>query len=303
MGIFVIIFCAAAAAFTTALFERRNRKKQLLRIRHMVEQAKSGSLRPETMDESLISSVENDVMQFLQSCTVSEEKLQEQKNEIQTLISDISHQTTTPLSNIMIYSQLLEEVLAGKEGFEAASIIRGQTEKLDFLLKSLVKASRLETGIIAVTPVRCNLTEILMNVKGQAEMKAAAKNIELIFDRQDVPVFAMCDPKWTAEACFNIVDNAVKYTGQGGRTELSITPYTMFVRIDIRDNGMGISEDEIPKVFRRFYRSSLAAGEEGVGLGLFLARQIVQAQGGYIKVSSKPGKGSLFSLFLPMAED
>ena len=109
----------------------------------------------------------------------------------------------------------------------------------------------------------------------------------------------MCDAKWTAEACFNLLDNAVKYTGEGGKIEISVESYPLFSRIDICDDGIGVAEDEIHKIFGRFYRSAAAGGEEGVGLGLTLVREIAQAQGGYVKVRSEPGKGSCFSLFLP----
>ncbi len=294
----IVILAAAAAVIIVILCQRRQHRLLLERIRRMTEDARKGVFHPETVDESMISSVENDVAQFLQEYTVSEKKLKEQKNRIETLISDISHQVTTPLSNIMVYSQMLEEMLTGSAGQQAA-VIRQQAEKLDFLLKSLVKISRLETGIINTRPQRCNLTELMQSVTLQERKKAENGTIQLVFSKPAEPVWAMCDPKWTREACANILDNAVKYTQQGGLIRVSITAYSMFARIDIRDTGMGIAEAEIPKIFGRFYRSPAAAQKEGVGLGLYLSRAIVESQGGYIKVSSNPGQGSCFSVFLP----
>ena len=110
---------------------------------------------------------------------------------------------------------------------------------------------------------------------------------------------ACFDPKWTAEALYNIMDNAIKYTPQGGKVRVTVQAYELFCRIDISDTGIGISEDEIPKIFSRFYRSSAVSQEEGVGIGLYLSREIITMQGGYIKVSSEPDKGSCFSVFLP----
>lgn len=294
-----ILGMTAAVALICLYLQRRAQRQMLERIRSMIGAARNGDFAAENMDESLLSAVENDMAQFLQEALVSRENLQEQKEEIQTLISDISHQTTTPLSNIMIYSQLLEELLAGADGFEQASIVRSQAEKLDFLIKSLVKTSRLETGIIETVVKPCDLCRLAASAVSQAEHKAVDKGVALELILPEEPVFARCNPKWTAEACFNILDNAVKYTEPGGRVELSITAYSLFARIDVRDTGMGISEEEIPKIFGRFYRSQEAAAKEGVGLGLFLARRIAEAEGGYIKVSSKPGEGSCFSLFLP----
>lgn len=116
----------------------------------------------------------------------------------------------------------------------------------------------------------------------------------------DIPdLTAEFDIKWTAEAIANIIDNAVKYTPPGGTVTVSAEEYEMFVRINIADTGIGMREDETAKVFTRFYRSPAVSSEEGVGIGLYLAREIITRENGYIKVSSQPGKGSVFSVFLP----
>ena len=109
----------------------------------------------------------------------------------------------------------------------------------------------------------------------------------------------MFDRKWTAEALGNLVDNAVKYTPPGGRIRVSAKAYEMFVCIEVADDGMGIKEEETAKIFQRFYRSRQAAEEKGVGIGLYLTREIIREQGGYVKVASSPGAGSVFSVFLP----
>ena len=128
--------------------------------------------------------------------------------------------------------------------------------------------------------------------------KAQNRSVTLIMD---VPqnLSACFDLKWTAEALYNILDNALKYTPPGGEIRVTAQAYELFCRIDVSDTGIGISEDEIPKIFSRFYRSSAVSQEEGVGIGLYLSREIITLQGGYIKVSSEPGKGSCFSVFLP----
>lgn len=298
----VWILAAASAALAAAvIYEKRRQRRTLQRLKHMLEDARSGHFEPGSMDESLMSAMENDMCQFLQESMLAEENLQTERDQIQKLISDISHQTVTPLSNIMLYSQLLEEGLEGMPQQPQAEAVRKQAEKLDFLITSLVKSSRLETGIIKTEPAPCDLFRLLESVAEQAAAKAEEKDILLRLEEPEEPVFALCDGKWTREACFNLVDNAVKYTGSGGRVELSVTGYSMFARIDVKDSGSGIAEEEIPRIFGRFYRSRQAAQEEGVGLGLYLARQIVECQGGYIKVTSKPGQGSCFSVFLPKA--
>ena len=110
---------------------------------------------------------------------------------------------------------------------------------------------------------------------------------------------ACFDVKWTTEAIENIVDNAIKYTPEGGDITLAVTSYELFLRIDIADTGIGIAESEYADIFKRFYRSQAVNTIEGVGIGLYLARQIITGQGGYIKVTSTLGQGTTFSVFLP----
>ena len=110
---------------------------------------------------------------------------------------------------------------------------------------------------------------------------------------------ACFDLKWTLEALSNILDNAVKYTPAGGTVSVNAQEYEMFVRIDVADSGIGMSEEETAKVFARFYRSPRVSQEKGVGIGLYLVREILSREGGYIKVTSKIDQGSTFSVFLP----
>ena len=300
MSVIHILSIFIIAALLAGVFYLRHRQKRLLqRLGKMLEDAGNGRFQPQLIDESMISSIENSMKRFLADSILSEENLQEQKGRIQTLISDISHQTVTPLSNIMIYSQLLEEELAGTAQEEKVQAIGRQAEKLDFLLKSLVKTSRLETGSIKTQSKENDLWELMESVCEQGRQKAVDKDIDLVFERGEKSLTALCDFKWTREACFNILDNAIKYTARGGRVEISLTAYQLFARIDIKDDGFGMEEEEIPKIFGRFYRSRQAAEQEGVGLGLYLAREIIESEGGYIKVTSKPGQGSCFSVFLP----
>ena len=138
---------------------------------------------------------------------------------------------------------------------------------------------------------------ILQNVVEQVRERAAAKGLELVLIQNDVA--ANIDSKWTQEAIFNIADNAVKYTDKGSIT-ISATEFDMFVRVDVSDTGKGIPEEEQAKIFGRFYRGSATKSEEGVGIGLHLAREIISGQGGYIKVKSTPDEpGTTFSIFLP----
>ncbi|AHN21904.1 HAMP domain-containing histidine kinase [Lysinibacillus sphaericus] len=272
--------------------------KVIDRLNKMIDNAIEGRPIENGFDESKLSALETKLSHYLTANSATKIQLADEKSQINQLISDISHQTKTPLANILLYTQLLAESELSDYDQNCVAALTQQAEKLNFLISSLVKASRLETGIITVTPTNNNVANMLETVIEQATPKAIGKNIALTVDSRDVE--AVFDPKWTVEALYNIVDNAIKYTPSGGSVQLSVTPYQLFCRIDVADTGLGISEDETAKIFSRFYRSQEVTDKEGVGLGLYLAREIITAQGGYIKVKSRLGVGSVFSVFLPI---
>ena len=247
------------------------------------------------------AALETRMAHYLSASAVSAKNLAEEKDAIKTLIGDISHQTKTPIANLLLYAQLLEEQDLPPESREYASALEHQAEKLRFLIDALVKTSRLESGVLAMTPKRHGIQQLLDAASAQAAPGAEAKAITLTVEPTDLT--ARFDPKWTAEALYNLVDNAVKYTPAGGAVTLRAVGYELFCRVDVTDTGPGIPESEQARIFQRFYRSPSASEAEGVGIGLYLARQIAAGQGGYLKVSSRPGEGSTFSLFLPRAEE
>jgi len=195
-----------------------------------------------------------------------------------------------------LYSELLAEEIQDEKCKEMLDAIHLQAEKLSFLTQSLVKISRLESGIIQTVPERNSVGELIERVVLQAEPKASLKDIPITVS--SINGEALFDMKWTSEAIGNILDNAVKYTPTGGNIQITVSEYSLFIRIDIQDNGIGIAEGDLPKIFGRFYKCSTTQQKEGVGLGLYLAREIISGQGGYIKVNSQLEKGTLFSVFL-----
>ena len=265
-------------------------------LEDMLHLAMSGSFFAEQYDESRLSKIECAMSDYLSASAISAQNVEDEKNKLASLISDISHQTKTPLANLVLYGELLEQTALDGDQRQNIAAIRMQTEKLQFLIDALVKLSRLENGIIVLSGQLVPLSPLLHNVCLQLQEKANAKEITLTIEDTDVMV--NIDPKWTQEAIFNIVDNAVKYTDKGS-VSIRVTPYDMFTRIDVTDTGIGIPMEEQSKVFGRFYRAESARLKDGVGIGLHLAREIISREGGYIKVRSTPGQGSVFSVFLP----
>lgn len=296
-----IAIAAVIAAVIVVAVSRIRLKKTTERIASMLDDATAGKFEEKDFDESINSMLESRFADYLRNSALSAKRVEDEKDKIKSLISDISHQTKTPIANLMLYSELLEE----EEGLtpsagEKISAIRSQSEKLQFLIDSLVKMSRLENGILKLSTVPTELNELMEEAVSSLSSKAAAKGLELNFENTDIMV--MCDPKWTLEALTNIVENAVKYTDSGSVT-LSAKRYEMFSAVSVKDTGCGISEEEKPKIFGRFYRGAAPETQtgEGVGIGLYLAREIISGEDGYIKVISKPGEGSEFLIFLPTA--
>lgn len=227
-------------------------------------------------------------------------KVDEERQELQMLISDISHQVKTPMSNLkMITDTLLTKPVTNQEGKYFLQGIRSQTEKLDFLFQALVKTSRLETGAIRLNKKVGLLFDTLAQALSGIVYDAENKNISVAVDcPEDLRLFH--DSKWTAEALYNLLDNGVKYSPPGGKISVSVEQWEMYVKLDVTDTGKGIPESNQASIFQRFYREEEVHDKPGVGIGLYLAREIITRQGGYIKVTSEAGKGSTFSVFLPV---
>lgn len=279
MRFFVIstLLFLSAGLFWYLVFSRRE-KRLFRRLQKMVDEAREGTFQREEISETKMSLLEDSLQHFLDERRAAGED-QQQKQLIQTLISDIAHQTLTPVSNLILYSELLDEQLAGSS--KELKIIRDQTEKLNFLIQSLVKLSRMENGMISVKPVENGVGEFLEELRQEYQEQAARKDITLTV--ADCPFLtAVFDRKWIREAIGNLVDNGLKYTRPGGKVILSAKKYSFFFRIDVTDTGIGIRKEEINKIFGRFYRSLEVQEEKGVGIGLYLAREIIRIQKGYI---------------------
>lgn len=285
------------------MFENRT----IDRIEKMLDSAMEGTFSESDYDESKLSRLESKWKKYLYSSQLAKNQLDETKSNLESLIADISHQTKTPMANLKLYSELLTERINSMPGATDADRkllheITAQTEKLDFLIMSLTKMSRLESNIIEVKPATADVIAFVRESTDSMRLRADNKGIKLVLDEEleanATSYNAVFDVKWTREAISNIIDNAVKYSPEGSTIKVSVIPYEMYIAISVCDEGEGIEEAEIAKIFDRFYRSDDNAETEGVGLGLYLAREILKRENGYIKVKSEKGKGSEFLVYL-----
>ncbi|MHC1685122.1 MAG: sensor histidine kinase [Clostridiaceae bacterium] len=252
------------------------------------------------LKDDMLSKLQSQVIKLTRLLNMQNKRLKKEHDEIKSLISDISHQLKTPVSNLKIYCELLRDgSLSHKQREDFTNNIQSQLNKLSFLMDNMIKMSRLESGIIILSPQLASLNKTCLAAIKQIYQKALQKNIEVSFF-ENGDIVTKHDTNWSTEAIFNVLDNAIKYTQTCGRVTIRTEKYEMYARIDIIDNGIGILEADINNIFKRFYRGKNTSNEDGVGLGLYLAREIITKQDGYIKVSSEKGEGCKFSLFLPL---
>ena len=248
-------------------------------------------------EDTLTARLQHQLLKLRNILTAQNQMLAQEKEQIKTLISDISHQIKTPIAAANTFAELLSDgELSAEERTEYITTLQMSLGKLTFLTNSLIKMSRLESGIISLKPEKNSLNEIVLQAVKTVYAKAKEKGILITFEC-DQAFEAVLDFNWTAEAISNVIDNAVKYTPQGGFVRLQITEYPSFLRLDISDSGVGIPEEEQAKIFGRFYRGKQSVGTDGVGIGLYLTREIINKQNGYMKVSSDEN-GSTFSMFM-----
>lgn len=285
------------------LLYRHHTKRTYDTLNNMLDAVLENRFNEDIFDESKLSALESKLAHYLRSAQVLAEHIAKEQNKIKELITDISHQTKTPISNILLYGELLKESDIDEESMKSVEAMNEQAQKLSFLITSLVKLSRLETGIITVQPENRNVGTLVEQIYNQYKSIAEQKGLYLKLssiprnDMRSNLYTAQYDEKWTLEAIGNIVDNAIKYTETGGIT-ISIKNYEMFCCIEISDTGIGIAEKEQAQIFTRFYRSQAVSRKQGVGIGLYLAREIIAAENGYIKLKSKLGRGTVFGVYL-----
>ena len=261
----------------------------------------NGSERPFTdlEAETSLARISHRLERLYNIMQINRHKAEEEKADLQSLLSDISHQTKTPISNLkMINDTLLTRRMTEEQQKEFLQAAGSQLDKLDFLIQAMVKTSRLETGVITLEKKPAPFTDTLTAALNSVLAPLEKKQITLSVNCPDDLTFSH-DSRWTAEALYNILDNAVKYTPAYGRIRVNVQEWEMYFKIDISDTGRGIPEKEQAAIFKRFYRAKAVHDIDGIGIGLFLAREIITLQGGYILVASNVGCGSTFSVFLP----
>lgn len=232
-----------------------------------------------------------------------QERLREEENNTKSLITDISHQLKTPLASLRMCHELtMTENLTEEEKNEFQEQEKQEIEKLELLLNELVKLSRLENHMVQIQAEQQNIQQTIAEAVSLVYGKAKGKQIDIQVELL-ANVSILHDKKWTAQALANVLDNAIKYSDNGSIIRVSVKLLITNVLIEIEDWGIGILPEEIHNIFKRFYRGKEATRKvkDGVGVGLYLSRLIIELQGGTILAKRKQEKGTIFQITLPLS--
>lgn len=292
LGIVLII------ALIAAVLERYRRRKLYWQIDKMLEQIlKRERIEQSDVQEGALSALASKMTRVQEKLEYELDSAQEEKEQVKSLISNMSHQLKTPLSSAIMYRDLLELETGPEQRQYFLDRMKFQFNKIDWILQSLFKMVRLEQGAIQFETGSLSLKDTLLSALNGVYDQAEKKEISILTEP-----FADClllhNKKWTAEVFANILENAIKYSEKGAAIEIRVCPLELFTEIRFQDHGIGIQKEELTHIFQRFYRSKDVGNKEGSGIGLYLSRLILEQEGGYMTAASDYGKGSCFSVFL-----
>ena len=254
-------------------------RSEMSELSDYIDKALDGNLEITEFDEKELSKIKLKLIKFLYANQVKEVKINTEKNKTKDLIADISHQTKTPITNLSLYISLLED----DPKDEYIEIIKYELKKLEFLIQNLVKSSRLESDIIRLQKNQANLKDLVEDVLREFKVILDEKNISVNLKDEDC-IFDL-DERWLKEAIHNLVDNAIKYSPKGSTINIRVYKSYLNYNLDIENECKNLSEETLPKIFERFYRGKNSVSKDGLGLGLFIAREIIEKHGGNIRAS------------------
>lgn len=246
-------------------------------------------------EEGELSYLKNEIYKVTVKLTEQAELLKRDKTYLADAISDISHQLKTPLTSMMMMADLLnDENLPPERREEFTSNIHRQLERIEWLVSALLKMSKLDAGTVVLKKETVRVKDLIKQSIAHLLIPMELLEQELSI-RGEEEVTYIGDFSWSAEAFANIVKNCMEHTPRKGQIQIQFSENSIFTIIQIQDNGDGISKEDLPHIFKRFYKGKNAA-KDSVGIGLAMARQIIVQQGGKIDVDSKEGEGTCFTI-------
>lgn len=288
---FSMLFIACSLIFTAW------RYRELARLSAYLRRISEGDYSLDLRDnqEGELSVLKNDIYKVTLRLSEQSSLLKQDKIKLTDAIADISHQLKTPLASMMVMTDLLSDPRLNEDKrAEFTHNISVQLERIQWLVSSLLKISKIDAGAVSFKKERIPVVNLINKAVEPVLIPMDIKEQTLLIEGEDT-LFLQVDLNWTAEALANILKNCVEHTPQGGKISISFIENPLFTNITIADNGSGISKEDIPHIFQRFYKGKNSS-EDSVGIGLNLAHSIITAQNGDIEVKSTEGEGTQFSI-------
>ena len=301
----LLLLCALCGTITAlcVTFHRlrqqeRRMEEAALRIGEYILDRRKGGI--ECSEEGAMNHLFHEVNSLVAIADARANSERRAKEFLRDTISDISHQLKTPIAALNIYNGILQQEAADASTVqEFASLSEQELDRMESLVQNLLKMARLDAGAITLEQAPENIAELLEHIKGQYSFRAEQEGKELILEGDEQSLL-VCDRIWLTEAIGNLVKNALDHTNQGDRVLLRWQQSPCLTKIVVEDTGNGIHPEDLYHIFKRFYRSRFSKEAQGVGLGLTLAKSIIEAHQGSIEVHSEPGRGTTFTIHVPI---
>lgn len=287
--------CAVLGVTSTAVFTFQEKKRNIniIKLNDHLQSVLSGdySLNLAQNTEGELSILQNNLVKVITMLKTSNETVLKDKYALADALADISHQLKTPLTSMMVIADILPNETSEEKRKELSNILETQCEKMSWLVSTLLKISKLDAGTITLTPKKEKIGDIVTAAISPFLITMDLKGIELVKKISDIEVNA--DKNWTVEAIGNIIKNCIEHTPEGGRLEITASDTTLFTEVKISDNGCGISKEDLPHIFERFYQGKNAS-KESVGIGLALSKAILNNENAVVSADSEETKGTAF---------
>lgn len=293
-----MLFSVFAGVFLTVWIYVRRQRKALAKADTVITRFLSGDTgqRIDSEEAGDWYSLFHRINELASILSAQAEHEKQTREFLQDMISDVSHQLKTPLAALKMYDEIMAQEGTDREAIYAFSqkSLR-EIRRVEDVVYTLLKIARLDAGTVRMEKAEENMEMLLKDVTERFEILAAQEAKEIVLSgNSDVSLY--CDALWMSEALGNVVKNALEHTGRGGKVVISWERTPLLTNIVVEDNGTGIHQEDIHNIFKRFYRSHISQDTHGIGLGLPLAKSIVEAHQGTISVTSRVGRGSRFVL-------
>ena len=293
--IFIAALCAFAAVLAAVYGYFREQNKTIEAAEEQITDYISGSrgARIECDDEGELNKLFHKVNSLASVLNAHAENEARSKEFLKNTISDISHQLKTPLAALNIYNGIMHDEAENPEMKQFTELTEQELDRIETLVQNLLKITKLDAGTIRIEKKEENVSGMMNDIKNHFLFRAKREGKQIGLSGNDAITF-LCDKSWLVQTIENIVKNALDHTEKGGRINIEWKRLPSVLQIIVKDNGSGIHPEDLPHIFKRFYRSRFSKDTQGIGLGLPLAKAIIEAHDGSIEVDSEARKGTTF---------